>query len=101
MALDYEYMVTAGIMGLMNLGGVALLVRKYMGSVDEHNKILPPVIETLNTLNVTLAKTNKAIEELYESRNSHSVAIEEIKTTHRLRGCNQPVHLHNRGADEN
>lgn len=90
MPIDFTQVGVVAITGLANLGGVMVLIRKYTGQVDEHNKVIPALTESLKTINETLKVTSKSLEELYASRNSHEVEITRIKTTHKINGCELP-----------
>lgn len=73
------------IVAASNVGAVAVIGKWLMSSVEKSNESLPLIMKTLET-------QNKAIEELYNARNEHADTLRDIKTTHRLRGCDQPVH---------
>lgn len=88
--MDYTQIVTVLVSGLANLGGVMVLVRKYTSQVDDHNKAIPALTESLRAINETLKVTTDSLKELYASRNEHDIEIARIITTHRIKGCDLP-----------
>jgi hypothetical protein len=90
MAIDAGTIAVAGIMAIGNFGGIALLAKKYASSVDEHNKSIPAMLESLKTISETQAKTAEHLDELYDGRNELVKRVTVVETVHRLRGCNDP-----------
>ena len=90
MPIDAGSLAIAGVMALSNMGGIALLAKKYASSVDEHNKTIPAVLKTLETITETQEKAAKHLDELYESRNELVNRVTVVETVHAMRGCNLP-----------
>lgn len=77
-----------------NFGAMAALVKVYAGKVDKHAEVLPAMAESLKTTSETQRAMLTSIQELYDSRNNHALAIERLKMTHKLRGCELPEREH-------
>jgi len=95
MAVDWAQI---GIL-LGNFGAMAGLVKVYATKVDKHADVLPAMAESLKTTSETQKVMLSSIQELYNSRNAHALAIERLKTTHRIKGCELPKELMG-GQDE-
>jgi len=65
--------VIQGVVGVVNVGVVIYLVRVVISPVAQSVKLL-----------------SESVKELYTSRDLHEVEITEIKTIHKIRGCDQP-----------
>ena len=72
--------VVIGIVGVANVATIVYLVRV----------VISPVAASVKTL-------SESVKELYQSRDCHEVDITEIKTIHKLRGCDLPQ-PHNLGG---
>lgn len=86
MAIDWNTVILA----LSNIGGIAILVRKYALSVDEHNKAMPAILESIKTIAASQEKTAAHLDELYNGRNDLVKRITVVETVHSVRGCNLP-----------
>jgi len=86
MAIDW------GQVGVLvgNFGAMAGLIKVYASKIDKSADVLPAVTEALKTVTKSLEKAEQNLQELYASRNSHALAIERLKMTHRLKGCDLP-----------
>lgn len=89
--MDSGTILVAGIMAAGNFGGILLLAKKYAGAVDEHNRVIPAVLETLKTINTSAEKTAQSLKELYDGRNDHENRLVEVETVHKIKGCDQPA----------
>lgn len=63
---------------------VGTIVGGYIGGFVYLVKlVIAPLVETVKV-------TADSVKELYESRNKHEIAIVEIQTVHKIKGCDQP-----------
>jgi hypothetical protein len=90
-AVDQGTLIVAGVMALSNMGGIALLARKYAASVDDHNKAIPAILESLKTLTTAQTQTAQHLDELFNGRNMLVERVNTVETTHEIRGCNLPI----------
>lgn len=97
--IDSGTMVVAGVMALSNLAGISLLAKKYATSVDEHNKAIPAILESLKTVTAAQEQTTRHLEELFNGRNTLVERVNTVETTHNIRGCNLPVEIIRSGKD--
>ena len=80
MTIDYGLIVVA----LGNVGAVGIVGRFLLKSVERSNESLPVILKAIEA-------HSKAIEELYSSRNEIKEDVTELKITHKMRGCDQPI----------
>ena len=89
MALDTNLLIVAAA----NVGSVGIIGKYLLQSVEKANESIPVILKAIEA-------HTKALEELYNSRNDHEQAITAISTTHKIRGCDQPlppgIHTHQR-----
>ena len=82
-----------------SLGGFAVIGKWLMKGVEKSNETLPVIVQSLTTMNEGIKTTNRAIEELFESRNNHDRRLERVETVHDIRGCNEPFTNIRTGTD--
>lgn len=69
---------------LTTVGGFAVVGKWLARGVEKSNENLPVMLKAIEEQGI-------AIKELFASRNEHQSDIDQLKTTHRLRGCDEPI----------
>lgn len=85
------FIVSAGLIfnGIVNIGCLVFLAKRYMSKVDKTDETLPALVATLKSTKEAMDKHAKSIEELYNTRNIHEIKLTQIETIHKLKGCDK------------